>query len=70
MLHRSIEPATEIHTAWCPCSDCASRDAFGYARARRMVRFQAAVLGLFAFVIYAMVAWCAPAIADAFGLSF
>lgn len=62
--------AAAIHPMVCPCPECAAHsDPIGHARDRRVVRAQGFALGLLALTLYAIVAWSAPGIANAFGWS-
>lgn len=71
MHHSNIEPAAEIHSAWCECRDCRQRDPIAYAAATRVWRRRAILfVGLPLIALWAVIVAHAPQIAAAFGVSF
>ena len=70
MFHHTIEPSRAdlpIHPAWCSCFDCRLRADPLTARRKRVVELQATALLAFLVVLYGLVLFFVPGIADAFG---
>jgi hypothetical protein len=70
--HSRIEPAAEIHSAWCECRDCRQQhDPIAFAAATRAWRTRALLfVGLPLLALWATIIGSAPQIAAAFGVSF